>query len=69
MRMKILSIFAVIAAEMLLLTAQISPAASATWTGSGNQHWSNPADWTPGGPLMGPAMFTTYGSDRTFITQ
>jgi hypothetical protein len=54
MRMKILSIFAVIAAAMLLLTAQISPAASATWTGSGNQHWSNPAAWTLGGPPNGP---------------
>src|SRR5438045_7651977 len=44
-----------IAAAVLVLTAQISLASSATWLLSPrNSAWENANNWTPGGPPNGP---------------
>ena len=59
----------VIAASMLLLTAQLSLAASATWLSSPQDStWENANNWTPGGPPNGPSDVATFGqSSQTEI--
>jgi len=50
-----------IAAAVLLLTAQISLAGSATWLLSPQDSaWENANNWTPGGPPNGPADIATF---------
>src|SRR5438477_12387645 len=50
-----------IAAVLLLLTAQISLASSATWLLSPqNSAWENANNWTPGGPPYGPSDIATF---------
>ena len=50
-----------IVAAMLLLTAQISLAGSATWLSSPQDSaWENPNNWTPGGPPNGPSDIATF---------
>src|SRR4030095_14269024 len=50
-----------IAATMLLLTAQISLAGSATWLLSPQDSaWENANNWTPGGPPNGPSDTATF---------
>ena len=50
-----------IAAAMLLLTAQISLAGSATWLLSPQDSaWENANNWTPGGPPNGPSDIATF---------
>ena len=50
-----------IAAAMLLLTAQISLAGSATWLSSPQDSaWENANNWTPGGPPNGPSDIATF---------
>ena len=50
-----------IAAAVLLLTAQISLAGSATWLLSPQDYaWENPNNWTPGGPPNGPSDIATF---------
>ena len=46
---------------MLLLTAQISLAGSATWLSSPQDSaWENPNNWTAGGPPNGPSDVATF---------
>ena len=50
-----------IAATVLLLTAQISRASSATWLLSPpDSAWENVNNWTPGGPPNGPSDIATF---------
>ena len=50
-----------IAAALLLLTAQISLAGSATWLLSPQDSaWENANNWTPGGPPNGPSDIATF---------
>jgi N-acetylneuraminic acid mutarotase len=50
-----------IVAAMLLLTAQISLASSATWLSSPQDSaWGNANNWTPGGPPNGPSDIATF---------
>src|SRR3954470_2113547 len=50
-----------IAAAMLLLTASISLAGSATWLSSPQDSaWENANNWTPGGPPNGPSDIATF---------
>jgi hypothetical protein len=50
-----------ITAAMLLLTAQISLAGSATWLSSPQDSgWENANNWTPGGPPNGPSDVATF---------
>ena len=50
-----------IATAMLLLTAQISLAGSATWLLSPqDQAWENANNWTPGGPPNGASDIATF---------
>ena len=50
-----------IAAAVLLLTAQISQAGSATWLSSPQDSaWENANNWTPGGPPNGPSDIATF---------
>src|SRR6476659_431526 len=50
-----------IAAAVLLLTAQISLASSATWLLSPQDSaWENPNNWTAGGPPNGPSDVATF---------
>ncbi len=52
-----------IAAGVLLLTAQISLAGSATWLFSPQDSaWENPNNWTPGGPPNGPSDVATFAA-------
>jgi hypothetical protein len=54
-------IFRSIAAAVLVLTAQISLAGSATWLSSPQDSaWVNPNNWTPGGPPNGPSDTATF---------
>ena len=49
-----------IAAALLLLSAQISHAGSATWLSSPQDYaWENANNWTPGGPPNGPSDVAT----------
>src|SRR5437763_12054972 len=58
-----------IAAAVLLLTAQISLASSATWLLSPQDSaWENANNWTPGGPPNGPSDIATFAqSSRTGV--
>ena len=48
---------------MLLLTAQLSLAGSATWLSSPQDSaWENPNNWTPGGPPNGPSDVATFAA-------
>ena len=50
-----------VAAALLLLTAQISVAGSATWLLSPQDSaWENANNWTPGGPPNGPSDIATF---------
>ena len=50
-----------IAAAVLLLTAQISLASSATWLLSPQDSaWENANNWTPGGPPNAPSDIATF---------
>jgi hypothetical protein len=50
-----------IAATVLMLTAQISLAGSATWLLSPQDSaWENANNWTPGGPPNGPSDIATF---------
>src|SRR5881394_1718590 len=50
-----------IAAVVLLLTAQVSLAGSATWLSSPQDSaWENANNWTPGGPPNGPLDIATF---------
>src|ERR1700676_782995 len=50
-----------IAAAMLVLTAQISLAGSATWLSSPQDSaWENANNWTLGGPPNGPSDIATF---------
>jgi hypothetical protein len=50
-----------IAAAVLLLTAQVTLAASATWLSSPQDSaWENANNWTPGGPPNGPSDVATF---------
>ena len=50
-----------ITAAILLLTAQINLAGSATWLSSPqNSAWENASNWTPGGPPNGPSDVATF---------
>jgi len=52
-----------IAAVVLLLTAQVSLAGSATWLYSAQDSaWENPNNWTPGGPPNGPSDIATFAA-------
>src|SRR6478736_2827113 len=57
------------AAAMLLITAQISHAGSATWLLSPQDSaWENANNWTPGGPPNGPADIATFAqSSKTGV--
>ena len=51
-----------IAAAVLVLTAQIGLAGSATWLSSPQDSaWENANNWTPGGPPNGPSDIATFG--------
>ena len=58
-----------IAAATLVLTAQISPASSATWLLSPQDSaWENANNWTLGGPPNGPSDVATFGqSSQTSV--
>ena len=58
-----------IAAAVLLLTAQISLAGSATWLLSPQDSaWENANNWTPGGPPNGPSDIATFAqSSQTVV--
>ena len=58
-----------ITAAMLLLTAQISLAGSATWLSSPQDSaWENANNWTPGGPPNGPSDIATFApSSQTSV--
>ena len=60
---------AILLAVMLVLTAQISLANSATWLSSPqDSHWENPNNWTPGGPPNGPSDSATFAhSSGTYV--
>src|SRR5690348_12720545 len=46
---------------LLLLTAQVSLAGSATWLSSPQDSaWENANNWTPGGPPNGPSDIATF---------
>src|SRR3954464_9191294 len=62
-------IFHSIVAVVLLLTAQISLAGSATWLSSPQDSaWENPNNWTAGGPPNGPSDVATFGqSSQTYV--
>jgi hypothetical protein len=50
-----------VAVALLLLTAQLSLAGSATWLSSPQDSaWENPNNWTPGGPPNGPSDIATF---------
>src|SRR5258708_29146577 len=50
-----------IAAAVLLLTAQVSQAGSATWLSSPQDSaWENANNWTAGGPPNGPSDTATF---------
>src|SRR5947199_5434324 len=50
-----------IAAAVLVLSAQISLAGSATWLSSPQDSaWENANNWTPGGPPNGPSDIATF---------
>src|SRR5213078_981244 len=50
-----------IAAAVLVLTAQIGLAGSATWLSAPQDSaWENPNNWTPGGPPNGPSDIATF---------
>src|SRR5919198_986954 len=50
-----------IAAAVLVVTAQISLAGSATWLSSPQDSaWENPNNWTAGGPPNGPSDVATF---------
>src|SRR6266550_5539952 len=52
-----------IAAVVLLLTAQVSLAGSATWLSSPQDSaWENPNNWTAGGPPNGPSDVATFAA-------
>jgi hypothetical protein len=56
-----------IAVTVLMLSAQISLAASATWLSTPEDSaWENPSNWTPGGPPNGPSDIATF--DRSSQT-
>jgi hypothetical protein len=57
------------AAALLLLTAQISQAGSATWLSSPQDSaWENANNWTPGGPPNGPSDIATFAqSSHTYV--
>ena len=59
-----------IAAAVLLLTAQISLADSATWLLSPQDSaWENANNWTPGGPPNGPSDIATFAqSSQTGVS-
>ena len=59
-----------IAAAVLLLTAQISLAGSATWLLSPQDSaWENANNWTPGGPPNGPSDIATFAqSSQTDVS-
>ena len=63
------SIVPIIPATILLLTAQISLAGSATWLLSPQDSaWENANNWTPGGPPNGPSDTATFAqSSQTFV--
>jgi hypothetical protein len=58
-----------IAAAVLVLTAQISLAGSATWLSSPQDAaWENANNWTPGGPPNGPSDIATFAqSSQTYV--
>src|SRR5438874_5632307 len=58
-----------ITAAMLLLTAQISLAGSATWLSSPQDSaWENANNWTAGGPPNGPSDIATFAqSSQTAV--
>ena len=50
-----------IAAALLLLSAQVSQAGSATWLSSPQDSaWENANNWTAGGPPNGPSDIATF---------
>ncbi len=59
-----------IAAAVLMLTAQISLAGSATWLLSPQDSaWENANNWTPGGPPNGPSDIATFAqSSQTGVS-
>ena len=58
-----------IAAAMLLLTAQISVAGSATWLSSPQDSaWENPNNWTSGGPPNGPSDIATFAQSSLGVS-
>src|ERR1051325_1729739 len=63
------SIVPIIPATILLLTAQISLAGSATWLLSPQDSaWENANNWTPGGPPNGPSDTATFAqSSQTSV--
>jgi hypothetical protein len=55
-------------AALLLLTAQISLAGSATWLSSPQDSaWENPNNWTAGGPPNGPSDIATFAQSSQKI--
>ncbi len=58
-----------IAAAVLVLTAQIGLAGSATWLSSPQDSaWENANNWTPGGPPNGPSDIATFAqSSQTSV--
>src|ERR1043166_27160 len=48
------------AAAMLIASAQVSLAGSATWLSNANGFWNDPNNWTPGGPPNGPFDVATF---------
>jgi hypothetical protein len=60
---------ALLLAAILMLSAQISLAGSATWLFSPiDGLWSDPSNWTQGGPPNGPGDTATFAtSNKTFI--
>jgi len=52
-----------LAAALLLLSAQLSVAGSATWLFfPQDSAWENPNNWTPGGPPNGPSDVATFAA-------
>ena len=58
-----------ITASVLLVTAQISQAGSATWLlFPQDSAWENANNWTPGGPPNGPSNVATFAqSSQTAV--
>src|SRR6478735_679686 len=58
-----------IAAAVLMLTAQLGMAGSATWLSSPQDSaWENLNNWTPGGPPNGPSDVATFAqSSQTHV--